>query len=467
MGQSRLCAAAQPPQDLPRSISWAPSHTTPPGNHHLPLLNPQPAVLMCQSRLARTESQTASPETEPQVVAGIEPQGVAELEPQAAAETEPQAAAETEPQAVAKTEPQAAAETEPQATAGIEPQAVTQIGVSYEKLPEDMPDDRSLDQALPIEKPAEAVSDEKNQAVTDQQIPQPEAPQAQQKTRLLCKPCNRKFAEETHYENHLIHSPRHFYCKKCKRDFASESARQAHLTHAQVHKVCKWCKDEKITDLAIHNRWYHRECTRCKKLFEDNKKYHDHCRIVHSTIYCQFCYIMFKNSNDLKMHDLSRRHQFRGFSCPSRECRGSFLSESGVLAHLESGCCTSGADQAMVDKSMVIQDSKQVFIRHARVALPEEREVSIEKTINPCPLCPKKFRYRAGLLQHLGSSKHTNKGREPYKCPASTCDKATFPSLSSLLLHKERGKCNLDLNSAIIELLDHYLHHLYDGIRKM
>ncbi|EFP79562.1 uncharacterized protein PGTG_05883 [Puccinia graminis f. sp. tritici CRL 75-36-700-3] len=402
MGQSRLCAAAQPPQDLPRSISWAPSHTTPPGNHHLPLLNPQPAVLMCQSRLARTESQTASPETEPQVVAGIEPQGVAELEPQAAAETEPQAAAETEPQAVAKTEPQAAAETEPQATAGIEPQAVTQIGVSYEKLPEDMPDDRSLDQALPIEKPAEAVSDEKNQAVTDQQIPQPEAPQAQQKTRLLCKPCNRKFAEETHYENHLIHSPRHFYCKKCKRDFASESARQAHLTHAQVHK-----------------------------------------------------------------HDLSRRHQFRGFSCPSRECRGSFLSESGVLAHLESGCCTSGADQAMVDKSMVIQDSKQVFIRHARVALPEEREVPIEKTINPCPLCPKKFRYRAGLLQHLGSSKHTNKGREPYKCPASTCDKATFPSLSSLLLHKERGKCNLDLNSAIVELLDHYLHHLYDGIRKM
>ncbi|KAA1067082.1 hypothetical protein PGT21_026557 [Puccinia graminis f. sp. tritici] len=102
---------------------------------------------MSQYRLAGTESQTASPETQPQ--------------------------------AAAATKPQAAAETEPQATAGIKPQAVTQTGVSYEKLPEDMPDDRLLDQALPTEKPAEAVSDQKNQAVTDHQIPQPEAPQAQ------------------------------------------------------------------------------------------------------------------------------------------------------------------------------------------------------------------------------------------------------------------------------------------------
>jgi NAD-dependent SIR2 family protein deacetylase len=65
--------------------------------------------------------------------------------------------------------------------------------------------------------------------------------------------------------------------------------------------VCKWCKNEEITNLALHNRWYHWECTRCKKLFEDNDKYHEHCRVVHSKIYCDRCYRMYKNRNDLKM----------------------------------------------------------------------------------------------------------------------------------------------------------------------
>jgi hypothetical protein len=169
----------------------------------------------------------------------------------------------------------------------------------------------------------------------------------------------------------------------------------------------------------------------------------------------------------LSQHHLSHYHQFRSFTCPSPECRAAFLSESGVIAHLESGCCSSGVDQAMIDKSMVIRDPRQLFVRGARVSLPADREVPVQAGLYPCSLCPKKFQYRAGLLQHLGSSKHTNNGRDPYKCPASTCNKPTFPSLSSLLVHKERGKCGLDRDTALITTLDRYIYDLFDRIRNM
>ncbi|KNE90396.1 hypothetical protein PSTG_16142 [Puccinia striiformis f. sp. tritici PST-78] len=347
-------------------------------------------------------------------------------------------------------------------------------------------DERTL-KDMPTDATAQLVTDQKTQAessvvapqtVVDEKTPQaatnetkaqPESSsQAQQKKSIImCKPCNRKFEQQNHYDNHLIHSPRHFYCKPCKRDFPSEPARKQHIAYAKVHQVCKWCKDVEIVSLALHNRWSHRECTICKKLFEDHDLYYKHCRIVHSQIYCVGCYRIFKNKNDLKMHHLSHRHQYRSFTCPARECRAMFTSESGVVAHLESGCCSSGADQAIVDKSMVIRDPKQIFVREARVCLPTKHEVPSGKRINPCPLCPKQFRFRAGLLQHLGSSKHTNNGRNPYKCPASTCDNATFPSLSSLLFHKERGDCGLDKDTVKIALLDRYLYDLFDRIRNM
>ncbi|PLW29272.1 hypothetical protein PCANC_21773 [Puccinia coronata f. sp. avenae] len=296
---------------------------------------------------------------------------------------------------------------------------------------------------------------------------QTEAAQDANKKPILCKPCNRTFDLHANYENHLKHSPRHFYCKPCKKDFLSEEARRSHQAHAKAHQTCKWCKDQEIGNLALHNRVSHWECRKCKKLLENYIKYNDHCRSAHPKIYCVGCLKLYKNSNDLKMHHLSHYHQFRSFTCPSPECRAAFLSESGVIAHLESGCCSSGVDQAMIDKSMVIRDPRQLFVRGARVSLPADREVPVQAGLYPCSLCPKKFQYRAGLLQHLGSSKHTNNGRDPYKCPASTCNKPTFPSLSSLLVHKERGKCGLDRDTALITTLDRYIYDLFDRIRNM
>ncbi|OAV98785.1 hypothetical protein PTTG_05348 [Puccinia triticina 1-1 BBBD Race 1] len=396
---------------------------------------------------------------------GKAPQDAPQAEVSTAKKAETNPDGETPSQAL--TQAEVNAESKPEAVSdGKTPKAVPQIEVSSENQPEAITDD-ATPQAVPTEKTAEAAADDKAEAVPDDQAPPLEASQPQGKIAILCKPCHRQFHQETHYVNHLIHSPRHFYCKPCNRDFASDEAKQAHLVNAKVHKVCKWCKDVEIENLKYHNTWYHEECTRCKKTFENHEKFHAHCRAVHSKIYCESCYRMYKNRNDLKMHSLSHCHQYRSFTCPSAECRALFLSESGVVAHLESGSCTSGADQAMIDKSMVIQDPKQVFVRQARVALPQERAIPAGQKINPCPLCPKKFRHRAGLLQHLASSKHTNNGRDPYKCPAATCNKPTFPSLSSLLGHKERGKCGLDKDTAKIALLDRHLFDLFDRIRNM
>ncbi|POW06257.1 hypothetical protein PSHT_10455 [Puccinia striiformis] len=249
-------------------------------------------------------------------------------------------------------------------------------------------DERTL-KDMPTDATAQLVTDQKHR------LNLPKLLQAQQKKSIImCKPCNRKFEQQNHYDNHLIHSPRHFYCKPCKRDFPSEPARKQHIAYAKVHQVCKWCKDVEIVSLALHNRWSHRECTICKKLFEDHDLYYKHCRIVHSQIYCVGCYRIFKNKNDLKMHHLVTSSSIPKFTCPARECRATFTSESGVVAHLESGCCSSGADQAIVDKSMVIRDPKQIFVREARVCLPTKHEVPSGKRINPCPLCPKQFRFR-------------------------------------------------------------------------
>ncbi|POW06259.1 hypothetical protein PSHT_10450 [Puccinia striiformis] len=215
-----------------------------------------------------------------------------------------------------------------------------------------------------------------------------------------CEPCGLEFDTPSEHEDHLAESPHHHYCKPCRLEFASDGAKQAHLMNSKHH---------------------------------------------HSDVYCAPCRTLYTQPNNLIMHLRSSIHTPKNVRCPHEACGKVFVSTSALIAHFEASTCRSGVELEDVDHYFAYHcDSQQLFVRKELI-YPQRRWQITGHHDGPfeCPICHKMFNYAGQIRHHLNSPKHKNHGHKPYVCPSQRCGQAKFYSLSSLLLHRETGDCDM------------------------
>ncbi|KAA1106491.1 hypothetical protein PGT21_035531 [Puccinia graminis f. sp. tritici] len=257
-----------------------------------------------------------------------------------------------------------------------------------------------------------------------------------------CEPCGRHFRLYQHYEDHLIHSPRHHYCEPCQRDFTSQNAKENHLRHSEQHMICKWCQTT-VGKLRIHNQRYHEQCSECSQWCEDADEVHQHCRLAHSDVYCPPCRRIFSNPNNLDMHERSSIHQPKNVKCPHPACERGFISKAALVQHFEAGTCQSDLDLEDVDEIFSSRcDRDQQFVDRDRIFPAARADLSCDYDGRyQCSLCPKSFGTQGQLIAHFKSPKHKNHGWKAYECPSERCGRSEYYSLGNLMFHLETGDC--------------------------
>ncbi|KAJ9111314.1 hypothetical protein QFC20_002605 [Naganishia adeliensis] len=141
-------------------------------------------------------------------------------------------------------------------------------------------------------------------------------------------------------------------------------------------------------------------------------------------------------------------------ACPF--CQSQHTSTSAVVAHLESGSCSSGAKRGHVDDYVFNAFSNRQAIENDIIQRSDLRSDLLEllrfyraapnALINSsgqyqCPFCPGlDFSHVSQLNQHLKSPAHSRRDPALYRCPI--CHTAT-QTLSGLLHHTEMTNCGM------------------------
>ncbi|KAI0633176.1 hypothetical protein C8Q77DRAFT_1059001 [Trametes polyzona] len=265
-----------------------------------------------------------------------------------------------------------------------------------------------------------------------------------------CARCERNFVSERALEQHKDDSSRHHICHECNKDFASSTALTQHYTQSPRHPFCKDC-DELFDDwdeLYEHYDEEHYYCDLCNMLFRSESRLHEHRREEHEERYCTVCKRMFKHPSNLESHCRSSIHQGRNVPCPMRGCGKSFVSNAGLLHHLESGGCVSRMNRAMIDRIMQKVDRNNIITNPGRLLGGGETVVDMwatERAWNgsryECYLCHRTYATLDALNQHLRSPAHAEK---IYRCPRALygCG-AEFGTLSAFCQHLESECCGV------------------------
>ncbi|OJT12099.1 hypothetical protein TRAPUB_11351 [Trametes pubescens] len=271
----------------------------------------------------------------------------------------------------------------------------------------------------------------------------------------FCGRCDRWFGSERALEQHKDDSNMHHICYECDKDFTSARALEQHEFQSSRHPSCEQCRIlfDDWDDLYEHYDDEHHYCDICNKpfvkLFDSSRGLHKHRRQAHDDRYCPPCERMFKNANNLDQHCRSSIHQGRNIDCPMRGCDKSFVSNAGLLLHLESGACVSHMTRAKIDRIMAKYDRDHIITNPSRLIGGSGPVVvdqwATERAWNgsryECYLCHRTYATLPALNQHLRSAAHADK---IYRCPRTLygCG-AEFGTLSAFCQHVESERCGV------------------------
>lgn len=159
---------------------------------------------------------------------------------------------------------------------------------------------------------------------------------------------------------------------------------------------------------------------------------------------------MFQNANSFDHHCRSSIHQRRTVDCPMRGCGKSFISNAGLLLHLESGGCVSRMTRQKIDQVMQRYDTNNLITKPNRLIGSGTGPTVVgqwatERAWNgshyECYLCHRTYASLAALNQHLSSPAHAEKR---YRCPRALygCGDE-FKTLSAFCQHLESDQCGV------------------------
>jgi hypothetical protein len=174
----------------------------------------------------------------------------------------------------------------------------------------------------------------------------------------VCGYCGKICERLDIFQDHTI-ATGHCYCSDCDEHFSSRQSWDDHrksTKHASEFKCCD-C-DISFNDvhaLVAHVRSpAHRRPLRPDIARQDKK----HSLLASSSTECTKCRRKFPCSQSLQQHCASLKHKpLSQLECPlGTNCRGSFLSPSALLHHLESGRCSSGMHRGEIYQLVVSCD---------------------------------------------------------------------------------------------------------------
>ncbi|KAJ0419375.1 hypothetical protein BJY00DRAFT_313976 [Aspergillus carlsbadensis] len=163
----------------------------------------------------------------------------------------------------------------------------------------------------------------------------------------VCTLCQRSFNSKKALYSHCRYTSHHDWCERCSRVFRTPKAKEAHLEASSSHNICRRCNDPRsdfdtYLELRRHLEQYHHYCPPCELYFRSAAGLRQHDVSQHNL--CVECGKFFSSENNLRM-----THAHRNLTCYGSNCSRTFKSFSGMLIHLESGSCESGATKDHVD----------------------------------------------------------------------------------------------------------------------
>jgi hypothetical protein len=321
----------------------------------------------------------------------------------------------------------------------------------------------------------------------------------------VCGFCGKVCERLDIFKDHAI-ATGHFFCSDCDLQFSSRQSWEDHRNSAKHASEFKCC-DCDISFNDIHALVAHMASRAHRrplrpKIAPHNKK---QSLPVSSSTECTKCERKFSCSQSLQQHYTSLKHNpLSRLECPiGTKCRGSFMSPSALLQHLESGKCSSGmhrdevlqivdscalniighSPSASVASSMSDLQAYTSAVESGSWAVMSDTDsewslltpsisygsvedsleqwsllgdadpqpgggLSLVSSTTPqtlrCPMCPKKraeFSTLNSLRQHMESPVHSPK---VYKCPSLGQEgdvTGRFSTLGGLCQHLESNSC--------------------------
>jgi hypothetical protein len=166
----------------------------------------------------------------------------------------------------------------------------------------------------------------------------------------VCGYCEKAFDRPDIFRDHAI-ATGHCFCSDCDLHFSDRQSWDDHRKSAKHASEFKCCDcDISFNDihaLVAHMRRRAHQKPLPPKISQQHK---EHNLLASSSTECTKCKRKFSCSQSLQQHCASLKHKpLSRLECPiGTNCRGSFLSPSALIQHLESGSCSSGMNRGEV-----------------------------------------------------------------------------------------------------------------------
>jgi hypothetical protein len=166
----------------------------------------------------------------------------------------------------------------------------------------------------------------------------------------VCGYCGKTCERLDIFQDHAI-ATGHCFCSDCGVHFSSRRSWDDHRKTAKHASEFKCCNCD-ISFHDIHALVAHMESRAHRRPLpaKATRQHKKHSLLASSSTECTKCRRKFPCSQSLQQHCASLRHKpLSRLECPiGTNCRGSFLSPSALLQHLESGMCSSGMQREEV-----------------------------------------------------------------------------------------------------------------------
>lgn len=151
-----------------------------------------------------------------------------------------------------------------------------------------------------------------------------------------CDKCNKSFAREKAYINHINNVNNHFTCDRCDQHFSSQRALEGHKRYCgnnaanEVKSRVTFKNDDKSSDFdpATFEKRYKHVCEVCSKRFSTKQKLFRHVWIHRKKLHiCEICSESFEDQKLLDAHRKEKHPSGGPYDCG--ECGKNFCSRQG------------------------------------------------------------------------------------------------------------------------------------------